>query len=752
MNRVELVSRRNFLGGVFSAGAFVLGAKVLPFDALAAGESAEPAAAAWNPSVYLGLEPDGRVIIVAHRSEMGTGIRTVLPAVLADELEADWAKVRIEQALGDAKYGSQNTDGSCSIRDFYDAMREAGATARLMMVRAAATQWGVPANECKAQNHQVVHAGSNRKIGYGDLVALAAKQPVPKKDELQYKSPAEFRYIGKDMPVIDRDQIVNGKGIYGIDASMPGMVHASIEHPPVVGGKVKSLDDQEALKVKGVLKTVMIDTFKPPYLFQPLGGVAVIAENTWAAMQGRNKLKVTWEAGENASYNSDAYKKALQETARKPCKVARNLGNVDAEFARGGRTHEAEYYVPHLAHAPMEPPAAVAEFKDGRVVVHAATQNPQAVQDAVSKALGIDKKNVECHVTLLGGGFGRKSKPDYVVEAALLSKSMGKPVKVTWTREDDVRFDYYHAVAAMYLKASVDEKGRPTAWLQRSVFPSLMAMFNPAANEGSAGELGMGWTDMPFDIPNIRAENGQAKAHVRIGWLRSVANIYHAFGIHSFVDELAQMSKRDPVEYLLDVLGQPRKIDLKAQGANYQNYGKSLDLFPVDTGRLRRVIELAAEKSGWANRKPSKGHAWGIAAHRSFLTYVAAVVEVEVDDRGKISIPRVDIAVDAGRVINPDRVRSQFEGGSVFGTSVALMGEITAANGEIQQANFDDYPVARMNEAPRVTNVHMVSSDAPPAGVGEPGVPPIPPAICNAIFAATGKRIRELPIKKHKLV
>jgi len=727
---------------MFSAGALVLGARLLPIEASASTDADK---AAWNPSVYLGIETDGTVVIVAHRSEMGTGIRSVLPSVLADELDADWARVKIEQAIGDKKYGDQNTDGSCSIRIFYDAMREAGASARLMLERAAAEAWGVPVTECKAQNHQVVHAGSGRKLGYGELAQAAAKQAVPKKDELKFKSPAEYRYIGKDTPTVDRDDICAGRGAFGIDATMPGMVYASIARSPVFGGKLKSYDDQEARKVRGVQKTVELPAFKPPHGFQALGGVAVIADNTWAAMKGREKLKLDWETGENASYDSTAYKQSLLETVRKPQKVVRNVGDVDAEFAKGGKIHEAEYYVPHLAHAPMEPPAAVAEFKDGKALIYAATQNPQAVQDTVAAALGIDKNNVECHVTLLGGGFGRKSKPDYVAEAALLSKAVGKPVKVTWSREDDIRYDYYHAVAAMYMKAAVDEKGRPTAWLQRSAFPSIGSTFaGPTALYGQGFEMGMGWTNVPFDIPNHRAENGPAKPQVRIGWLRSVANIYHAFAVHSFADELAQLARRDSVEYLLDLLGQSRKIDLGQRDAMAEK-------FPLDTGRLRRVIELAAERSGWAKKKPAKGSALGIAAHWSFLSYVAAVVEVEMDESGKIRIPHVDIAADVGRVINPDRVKSQFEGASVFGASIALMGEITAADGAIQQSNFHDYPVARINEAPVETRVHLIESDAPPAGVGEPGVPPMLPAICNAVFAATGKRVRDLPLRKHKI-
>lgn len=740
MSNITVVSRRGFLGTLVSAGAFVLGARLLPGRVLAASEADS---AAWTPSVYLGIEPDGKVIIIAHRSEMGTGIRTALPTIVADELDADWARVTIEQAIGDRKYGDQNTDGSCSIRNFYDIMRQTGASARQMLIAAAAEKWGVSATECSTDKHVVVHSKSNRRLGYGELVLAAAKQEVPKKEALKFKTPDEYRYIGKPMPVVDLKAICTGRGIYGIDAQLPGMVYASIERSPVIGGKLKSHDDSDALKVKGVMKTVVIDGFKPPCMFKPLGGVAVIADNTWSAMKGRQALKVEWEPGHNASYNSDEYKKQLIETVSQPQKAVRKVGDVDAEFAKGGKTFEAHYYAPHLAHASMEPPAAVADFQDGKVLIYTATQNPQAVQDTVAAAVGVDKKDVECHVTLLGGAFGRKSKPDYVAEAAILSKAVGKPVKVTWSREDDIKFDYYHSVAAMYLKAALDKNGKPTALLQRSAFPSIGSTFNPSASEGAQFELDMGWTDMPFDIPNIRAENGPAKNHVRIGWLRSVSNIYHAFALHSFVDELAHQAKRDRVEYLLDVLGPARTIDFKAEGTNY---GGAPAKYPLDTGRIRRVIELVAEKSGWANKKPGNGRALGIAAHRSFLSYIAAVVEVEMGDNGQIKIPRVDVAVDAGTVINPDRVKSQFEGAAVFGTSIALMGEITAANGAIEQGNFDDYRVARISEAPREVHVHIVPSDAPPAGVGEPGVPPIPPAICNAIFAASGKRIRELPI------
>jgi isoquinoline 1-oxidoreductase subunit beta len=752
MSAIENVSRRGFLRGVLSAGAFVLCARFYPESLWADGLPLNPRVdgAPFHPGVYLGIDTDGTVYIIAHRSEMGTTSRTSLPLVLADELDADWKRVKLEQAIGDERYGSQNTDGSHSIREFYEVMRQAGASARTMLTQAAAEQWGVAPAECATELHVVVHKPTGRRIGYGDLATAAAKLPVPAKDTLQLKPKSAWRYIGKGSPSYDLAELCTGKAVYGMDARMEGMVYASIEHPPVLGGKVKSCDDAAALKVAGVRQTVQIDPFHSPWGFQPLGGVAVIADNTWAAFQGRKKLNISWDNGPNAAYSSDQFKKELQETVRASAKVARNEGDVDAEFAKGGKIVEADYYVPHLAHAAMEPLVAVAEFRDGKVTAWAPTQNPQEVQNTVAKELGISKDDVICHVTLLGGGFGRKSKPDYVAEAAILSKKVGRPVKVVWTREDDTRFDYYHSVAAMYLKASLDANGSPVAWLQRSAFPPIGSMANASLSYGGDGELGMGWTDIPFDLPNLRVENGPALAHVRIGWLRSVANIYHAFAVQSFADECAHAAGRDAVDYLLALIGKPRILDLSH--TKYPNYGGSYQQYPVDTARLRRVTEMVAEKSGWGKRKLGKGHGMGIAVHRSFLTYVASVVEVEMGPQGELRIPRVDTVVDAGLVVNPEATRAQFEGAAVFGTSVARTGEITATDGVIDQSNFHDYRVARMNEAPVHTNVYIVDSSAPPAGVGEPGVPPFVPALCNAIFAATGKRIRELPLSKHNIV
>jgi isoquinoline 1-oxidoreductase beta subunit len=669
--------------------------------------------------------------------------------VVADELDADWNRVKIDQAIGDSRYGNQNTDGSQSVRGFFDTMRVCGASARWMLVEAAAQKWRVPTSECATELHTVVHRPSGRKLQYGELATAAAKLSVPKKEQFRLKKSNEWRYIGKGKPSFDLEHLCTGKAMYGIDARVDGMVYASIEHPPVLGGKVKSCDDRDALKVIGVRQTIPIDPFQGAPAFQPLGGIAVIADNTWAALQGRRKLKITWDNGANESWNSDDYRKELQETARQSGKVVRQVGDAAKVFANAGNVFEAEYYVPLLAHAPMEPMMALAEFKDGKVTAWAPTQNPQAVQDIVASELGIPKEDVICNVTLLGGGFGRKSKPDYVAEAAVLSKKVGRPVKVVWTREDDIKFDYYNAVAAMYFKAVTDTKGRPTAWLQRSVFPPITSIFDVNAVYGDPPHLAQGWTDVPYDIPNLQIENGPAKAHVRIGWMRSVANIYHAFGVQCFTDELAHRAGRDPLEYLLDLIGPARVLDFT--NVDYPNYGAPYSTYPWETARLRHVTELVAGKAEWGKRVSGKGHGFGIAAHRSFLTYVATVVEVEVSDSGEISIPRVDVALDAGQVVHPEVTRAQFEGAAVFGTSIVRHGQITAKNGAIEQSNFNNYPVARINEVPRQTNVHIVESSAPPAGVGEAGVPPFIAALCNAISAATGKPIRELPIAKHIL-
>jgi isoquinoline 1-oxidoreductase subunit beta len=750
MIQIENVSRRGFLKGMVGAGALVLGAQILPARLLGTtlNASEDPMTkAALQPNVYVAVDTDGTVYIVCHRSEMGSGNRTGLPRIVADELDADWNRVKVLQATGDPKYGDQDTDGSHSVTSFFDILRESGASARLMLVRAAAQTWGVPEKECATELHAVVHKASGKKLGYGELASAAAKLPVPKKEELHLKARSEWRYIGKPAPTYDLKDMCSGKAAYGQDTRMEGMLYASVLHPPVYGSAVKSVDDSATLKVPGVKQTATIDAFKPPVTMQALGGVAVLADNTYAAFQGKKKLKVEWTASEHSVWNSDAFRKDLEATARKPCKVVRENGNVDEAFAKGGKIVEAEYYAPMLAHAAMEPPAALAVYRDGKVEAWAPSQSPQGAQEAIAAAVGAKKEDVTVHVTLLGGGFGRKSFPDFAVEAAVLSKKTGKPVKVVWSREDDIKVDTFHSVAAMYFKASLGADGKPTAWLQRSVFPPIASTFDATAQYADAGEIGLGFSDVPFALANHRAENGPAPAHTRIGWFRSVANVYHAYGIHSFADELAHAAGKDPVEYVLMLLGPDRIVPKAELAKDYTNYDADYGQYPIDVARFRRVVQMAAEKSGWGKQKMGNGFGMGMAVHRSFLTYVATVVQAEVKD-GKVVIHRVDTALDAGTIVNPTIVRQQYEGAAVMGTSLAFYGEITATNGVIDQSNFDTFQVARMNVAPRQTNVYIVESEAPPAGIGEPGLPPMAPAIYNAVFAATGKRVREMPLTK----
>jgi isoquinoline 1-oxidoreductase beta subunit len=516
----------------------------------------------------------------------------------------------------------------------------------------------------------------------------------------------------------------------------------------VTYGTVKSYDATEALKVPGVERVLAIPHTAPPIAFNTLGGIAVVASNTWSATEGRKKLKIEWDYGDNVVYTSESYRKGMEETARKPGRVVRQEGNVDKAFASAAKVVEADFYVPHFAHATMEPPAAVARVESGKCEVWSACQDPQAARTTVAKALGIDEADVISRVPLLGGAFGRKSKPDFAAEAALISKAIGAPVKVTWTREDDLQHGYYHSVSAQYIKAALDQNGKTIAWQHRTVFPTIWSTFKPDPQEAQKIELSLGFLDLPYAIPNISLENGKAKAHVRIGWLRSVCNIYHAYAINTMANMLAEAAGRDPLEYLLELIGPQRILDLSK--TDYWNYDQTYDDYPIDTGRLANVLKLAATKSGYGQQLPAR-HGIGLAVHRSFTTYVGMAVQAAVSKDGKVSIPRVDVAVDAGRVVHPDRVRAQMEGACLYGMSAACYSEISAKEGQIVQSNFHDYQVVRIADAPRMTYVHIVESDAPPGGIGEPGTPPFAPALCNAIYAATGKRILSLPISKHNL-
>ncbi|MCK7548928.1 molybdopterin cofactor-binding domain-containing protein [Marinobacter koreensis] len=759
------VSRRGILKGLAGASALLLAAR---WGTAFANEKAQFGAGAmpggWidNPNVFIQIDSDGLVTFINNRAEMGQGIRTSLAMVAADELGADWDRVRVKQAPADQeKFGNQNTDGSRSMRHWYDPIRRAGAAARLMLEQAAANEWGVPVSEVRTEVHKVVHPATGRELGFGQLAGPARDLDVPGRNALFLKSDNELRFIGKESGLVngeltsahpkavDGQDIVTGKAVFGADVDLEDMLYAVIARPPVYGAEIKSVDDSAALKVTGVKKVIRIKTANQPAAFNPLGGVAVVATNTWAAMEGRKALKIEWNldaAGDNADYTSDAYREMLEKRAQSPGKVIRQSGDVEAALKDADQRVSATYYMPHMAQSPMEPPAAIVRMSDGKAEAWAPVQNPRATRDGVAGMLGIDRENVTVHQTLLGGGFGRKSKPDFVSEAARIAKEFeGQPVKLQWSREDDVQHSYYHAVSVDHLDAGLDANGKATAWRHRTLSPSITSLFAPDPKHIGEFEQGMGFNTMPFDIPSIRLENPPAPAHVRIGWFRSVYNLPHAWAIQSFAHELAEAAGRDHRDYVLELLGPDRKVQNLTVGDGW-NYGENPDLYPIDIGRMRRVVERATEEAGWGRDMP-KGRGLGLAFHNSFVSYTAIVFEVEVDESGELTIHRADIAFDCGPQANPERIRSQMEGACVMGIGIALKSEITFEDGVAQQSNFDKYLIPRMPDAPKVVRVHLIDNPGDGmGGVGEPGLPPVAPALCNAIYAATGKRIRRLPV------
>ncbi len=562
-----------------------------------------------DPKVFIAIAPDGTVTVTNHRSEMGQGVRTSIALTVADELEADWPKVKVVQAWGDEAASATRTRTArvrCATSSS-TSPRRAAAAMRAMLVEAAAKQWGVPASEVTAKNHTLTHAKSGKTLGYGAVAEAAGKLPVPATVTL--KDPKDFRYIGTGkIGLIDNFDITTGKAVYGADTKLDGMLYAAIARPPVYGGTVKSFDDSDAKKVAGVVKIFKIDGAPIPP-----SSCRSAASRWWPRTPGRAQGPRGPEdhlgRRPNATYDTDVFRKELEETARKPGKVVRTQGDVDAAMAKAKKKVVAEYFVPHLVQAPMEPPAAIARVKDGVCEAWASTQGPQAANDRLMKALNLPDDKVTVNVTLLGGGFGRKSKPDYVVEAALCSREVGgAPVKLAWTRDDDIHHGYYHTISAERIEAGLDEKGMPVAWLHRSCAPTIGSIFAPDPKHELPFELGMGLVNTPFAIPNMRMENPEAAAHVRIGWFRSVSNIPHAFAIQSFVSELAHEAGRDPKDYLLDLIGPPKTIDPTAIG-DVWNYGEDPSRYPIDTGRLRGVIEAAAKGAGWG-RQMRRAGAW----------------------------------------------------------------------------------------------------------------------------------------------
>ncbi|GAA0838707.1 xanthine dehydrogenase family protein molybdopterin-binding subunit [Marinobacter szutsaonensis] len=759
------VSRRRFLMGLAGGSALVLAAR---WDMPLANEKAQFGAGAmpggWvdDPNVFIHIDSGGTVTVVNNRAEMGQGIRTSLVLLAADELGADWDRVKVRQAeANQEKYGNQNTDGSRSMRHWYDPMRRAAAAARLMLEQAAANQWSVPLHEVRTDIHKVIHTPSGRELGFGELAEAARELEVPGRNDLVLKTDDELRFIGRESgyingklesahpKAIDGEDIVTGKAIFGADVEVENPLYAVIARPPVYGGKVKSYDDSETLKVPGVEKTLEIEGTGQPAGFSPLGGVAVVATNTWAAIEGRRKLTIEWDngpAGDNASYTSEAYREALEERAQSPGRVIRDRGDVESALKQASKTVSATYHMPHMAQSPMEPMVATVLVNNGEVEVWAPVQNPRATRDTVAGRLGLDREKVRVNVTLLGGGFGRKSKPDYAAEAASVAQAFeGRPVRLQWTREDDIHHAYFHAVSVDHLEAGLDDEGKAMAWRHRTLSPSIGSLFAPDPKHKGEFELGMGFNTMPFSIPAIRLENPPAPAHVRIGWFRSVYNLPHAWAIQSFAHEVSVAAGRDHRDYVLELLGPGREIHNLTVGDGW-NYGEDPEMYPIDTGRMRAVVEKATEAAGWGKELP-EGRGMGLAFHHSFVSYTAIVFDVEVDDSGNVIIHRADIAFDCGRQANPERIRSQLEGACVMGIGVALMSEVTFKDGVAQQDNFDTYLLPRMPDAPKEIHIHLMDrQDEPMGGVGEPGLPPVAPALCNAIYAATGKRIRRLPV------
>ena len=724
-------SRRDFMKESLSliSGAFVIGCFGTKFVNMAMAAS-EVQGSEFNPNLFVAIGKDGKITLVCHRTEMGQGARTSMPMLIAEELEMDLKSIHLLQADGDAKYGDQNTDGSKSVVLNWTRLREAGAAAREMLITAAAGQWKVSTDSCYAKEGQIFHKPSGKSLTYGQLAEAASKLPVPAHPKL--KPDSEFKLVGKAQPIYDIDNMTSGKAIYGIDTVVDQMVYASIERAPSIHAEVKSVESKNALAIPGVMKVIQLEG-DPKYTNH---SVAVIAKDTWTALQGRKALKIEWK---NRDPNGTEKLRAdLKKAIEEPGKVFRKEGDFDSALKSASKVIEGRYTAPHLVHATMEPMSGVAHFKDGSCEVWAPSQDPQTAQKEVARVLGIDPSKVHIHVTLLGGGFGRKSQPDFLIEAALLSKKIGKPVKVTFTREDEIQHGFYHAESAQRITAGLDAKGKIVAWRHRSAFPTIMRMFDPKANEVGKFEVGMGVTNLPYHIPNLLCEGTDVPTPVRVAWLRSVCNIYHCFAINSFMDEVAHTTHRDPVQMRMDLLEPfgPLDFDKDNAASGYQ----------LDSGRLANVIKIAAKESGWG-KKHAKGTGVGFACHYSFKSYIAVVLEVKVV-HDQIKVVRADVVVDCGKYVNPDTVKSQMEGSVIFGMSAALYGEITIKEGSVEQTNFHEYPLVRMPEAPQI-HVHLVKNDAAPAGVGEPGVPPIAPALCNAIFQATGKRVRDLPLSKH---
>jgi len=708
MSAIFNATRRDFLKTSALAGGGLLIGFTLP----GASRLAE-AASAFSPNAYIRIGSDNQITVICGLSEMGQGVHTAIPMLVAEELDADWSKIKMMQAPADPAFnnpifGMQATGGSTSVRGHWEPMRKAGATARAMLVAAAAAQWKADPADCRTEKAMVLHK-SGKKLTYGQLAAAAAKQAVP--TEVKLKSAKDFKILGTPAKRLDTPAKVNGKAKFGLDVRLPGMLTAVMARPPVPGGKVVSVDDSKAKAIPGVKQVVQIP-----------GGVAVLAQGYWAAKQGRDALQIKWDDGANAALSSEGVSKMLAEGAAKGGAVGRNVGDAGAPVAK---KVEAVYEAPFLAHACMEPMNATVWVKPDEIEVWAGTQSQGPSQGILGQVGGVAPGKVKVNTMYLGGGFGRRFAPDFTIDATLLSKISGKPVKLVYTREDDMKAYFYRPASVTRFVGGLDASGKAVSFSACIASPSIMEAsgFMKLPADGVDEMAVEGIRDCPYDFPNLRVEYARREPGVQVWFWRSVGHSQNIFFIESFVDEMAAAAGKDPVEFRLALLGkQPR---------------------------YKGALELAAQKAGWGKPLPAGVHR-GIAVAQSFGSYVAEVAEVSVGKDGKVKVHRVVSAVDCGVTVNPEIIRRQIESAIVYGLSAALYGKITFKDGRVEQSNFHDYPVLRIDEMPKV-EVHIVASTEPAGGIGEPGLPPLAPAVTNAIFAATGKRVRALPINTETL-
>jgi isoquinoline 1-oxidoreductase beta subunit len=710
-------SRRKFLKDTAAlAGGLVIGF-YLPVKGGRALAADAPPKADFPPNAFIRIAPDDSITIVVNKSEMGQGVYTSLPMLIAEELEADWSRIRVESAPVAAVYnhtgfGMQLTGGSSSIPSSWEQLRRVGASARILLIRAAAQQWGVPEGECRAENSRVIHAKSGNKLSFGALAEAAGKLPLP--DEISLKAPRDFKLIGKPVKRLDTPEKINGKAVFGLDVYLPDMFTVLIARSPVFGGKVQRFDAAEARKIAGVQGVYQVPT-----------GVAVAASGFWPAKTARDLLQIEWDEGPGAALSSAGLREEYRALAKKPGLTARKQGDLD--FKGAHKTLSAEYEVPYLAHAAMEPLNVVVDLRADRCIIWTGTQSQTMDRAMAAKTAGLKPEQVEIHTTFLGGGFGRRANPmsDFVVEAVQVAKAVGKPVKVVWTREDDMRGGYYRPMWMDQVDASIGSDGKPVIWKHTIVGQSIVAgtpFENFLTKDGIDVTSVEGAATMPYAIPNMEVGLHSPKNAVPVQWWRSVGHSHTAFVVETMMDELAYLAGQDAVQYRLTLL----------------------EKSPRHAG----VLKLAAQKAGWGKPLPA-GHAFGAAVHQSFDSYVAEIAEVSLE-HGRIRVHRVVAAVDCGMVVNPDGVRQQIESAIVYGLSAALHGAITLENGRVVQSNFHDYAPLRFSEMPAI-EVYIVPSEAAPTGIGEPGTPPIAPAVANALFALTGKRLRRMPFDQETL-